>query len=281
MGYIDRTDLLNLADYEMAADVPEAYRFTTIESGRVELRIDADGDSAADAAARYADYLLFCDCVDDVADIPEKPQRALSGEHVLISPHVVGTLAELGVVDRPVTATTAHLWHMLQDGPWEGGVLHQHGIEVETLKRLPWLLERPALVANSPDDRTKLMLVLSATDDREMPLIAPIKLDAYGRIDIDVFIANLVCTLFGHDNFYGYFGTAMPSENVVFIDSEMEEELLRLTGRAPFANYDGLARNRVLASPQTLGDPSYNPYPDHDAEWLLKTVRTARTKGLS
>ncbi len=269
-------DILNIADYETAANIPTSHRHTTTSSGRAELKDDIDIETAHNVAEKYANYLMFCDCVEDISELLEKPVRPYAGNHVLVSPYVTGTLAELGIADRPITATVAHLWSIMQPGPWEGGEYHQHGVDPETLMRLPWLLERPVLVANSTTDKTKLLLVLAATDDRQIPLIAPIKLDALGHIDVDYFISNLVCSLFGHDNFYNYFGTALPAENVVFIDSQMELELEDITGRPAFLNYNMLKRDCLLVSPQTLGDVQYNPYPDHDTEWTINKAKTFR-----
>lgn len=265
-------DLLSVSDYEDAAGIPAHKRLTEIFAARISLKPDVQKDVFKATANRYKHYLYFCDAVDEVASLITPPRPPYSGNHLMISPHTEGTLSDLGAVDRPVTMTVNHAWLAMQPGPWEGGEYHQHGIPSETLKRLPWLLERPALVANSKDDRTKLVLALAATDDRGMPLIASVKIDALGRIDMDRFISNLVCTVFGPEEFYDYFGLGLKPRDIVYIDSESEEALREITGKEVFGHLRNLSRDIQLAAPQIVGDPEYNPYPTHDSRWLSEAV---------
>ncbi|WP_322154977.1 hypothetical protein [Paratractidigestivibacter sp.] len=269
---ISKEELLNLADYEVACELPEQHRLTEYAAGQVSLKEGVKEADAQEVARKYGDFLLFCDEVDEISDLLTAPKRPFAANHVLVSPHVGGILSPLGIVDRPITMTVKHVWAAMQPGPWEGGDFHHHGIPVATLKRLPWLLEHPALVANSKDDATKLILALPATDNRGMPLISPIKIDAQGRLDVDEFIANLVCTVFGPVDFYDYFGLALKPSNIVFIDSEMEAELCELTGRAVFSNLADLSRDTELAHPQILGEPDF-VVEGHDTTWLVERVR--------
>lgn len=266
------SDLLSVSDYEDAAGIHTHKRLTEISAARISLKPDVQKDEFKAVADRYKNYLYFCDEVDEIASLITPPHPPCSGNHLMISPHTEGTLASLGAVDRPVTMTVKHAWLAMQPGPWEGGEYQQHGIPSETLKKLPWLLERPALVANSKDDRTKLVLALAATDDRGMPLIASVKIDALGRIDMDRFISNLVCTVFGPEEFYDYFGLGLKPRDIVYIDSASEEALCEMTGREVFGHLRNLSRDIRLAAPQIVGDPEYNPYPTRDGYWLSEAV---------
>lgn len=266
-----KEELLNLADYEMSCELPGRYRLTESVSGRLMLKEGAAG-AARETARKYGDYLLFCDEVEEISDMLTAPRRPLAGNHVLVSPHVGGVLSSLGIADKPITMTVKHVWAAMQPGPWEGGEFHHHGVQPAALKRLPWLIEHPALVANSKDDATKLILALPATDNRGMPLICPMKIDAQGRLDVDEFISNLVCTVFGPEDFYDYFGLALKPSNIVFIDSSMEAELCELTGRDVFGNLAGLPRDSELARPQILGEPGF-VVEGHDATWLVERAR--------
>ena len=269
---ISKEELLNLADYEMACEMPERHRLTESVSGQISLKRGPAATDAQEVARKYGDFLLFCDEVDEISDLLTAPRRPFAGNHMLVSPHVGGVLSPLGVIDRPITMTVKHVWAAMQPGPWEGGDFHHHGISTSTLKRLPWLLEHPALVANSKDDASKLILALPATDNRGMPLISPMKIDAQGRLDVDEFIANLVCTVFGPEDFYDYFGLALKPSSIVFIDSSMEAELCELTGRDVFSNLADLPRDTELVHPQILGGPDL-VVEEHDVTWLVEQVR--------
>ena len=267
------TCLANIFEYEEAADIPEKFRYSEFCNGKVCLKSEvADADFEA-IGLRYGDYLLFCDQVDEIADMLECPKRPLAANHVFVSPMLDGELADLGITDRPVTMTTKHVWMALQPGPWEGGEDHQHGIDISVFKRLPWLLEKPVLIANSKDDRTKLILVLTATDDRRIPLIASLKIDATGKLDLDYFMTNLISTVFGHDDFYDYFGYALKAKDVIYIDGEQEKCLTEMINREPFSNYSGLKRDCLLEPPQFIGNQELDRFPGFDSTWLESEVK--------
>lgn len=242
----EQSSLLIVSDYEDAAEIPEAHRLTTVVDGEIRPAIGVDSTELLLAADRYDEYLLFCDQVDDIADGLTCPPAPYSGHHVVVSGAPRGTLEAIGLVERPITMTTENVWSVLQPGPWEGDKFHSHGVPLATLKRLPLLLERPTLIANSKDDRTKLVLVLNATDNRGMPLIAPMKADAKGRLDMERLISDLICTLFGPDDFLDYFGAALKEDDVIYIDSQQENELNQMIGREAFSNYGKLERDEVL-----------------------------------
>lgn len=90
------------------------------------------------------------------------------------------------------------------------------------------------------------MLVLNATDNRGMPLIAPMKTDAKGRLDMERLISDLICTLFGPDDFLDYFGAALKEDDVIYINSQQENELNQVIGREAFSSYGKLERDKVL-----------------------------------
>lgn len=242
----EQSSLLIVSDYEDAAEVPEAHRLTTVVDGEIRPAIGVDSTELLLAADRYDEYLLFCDQVDDIADGLTCPPAPYSGHHVVVSGAPRGTLEAIGLVERSITMTTENVWSVLQPDPWEGDEFHSHGVPLATLKRLPLLLERPTLIANSKDDRTKLVLVLNATDNRGMPLIAPMKADAKGRLDMERFTSDLICTLFGPDDFFDYFGAALKEDDVIYIDSQQENELNQMIGREAFSNYGKLERDEVL-----------------------------------
>jgi len=242
----EQSSLLIVSDYEDAAEVPKTHRLTTVVGGEIRPSIGVGSTELFLVANRYDEYLQFCDQVDNIANELTCPPAPYSGHPVVVSAAPRGTLAAIGFAERLITMTTGNVWSVLQPGHLEGGEFHNHGVPLATLKRLPLLLERPALIANSKDDRTKLVLVLNATDNRGMPLIAPMKADAKGRLDMERFISDLICTLFGPDDFFDYFGAALKENDVIYIDSQQEHELNQMMGREAFSNYENIKRDEVL-----------------------------------
>lgn len=242
----EQSSLIIVSDYEDAAEVPKTHRLTTVVGGEIRPSIGVGSTELFLVANRYDEYLQFCDQVDNIANELTCPPAPYSGHPVVVSAAPRGTLAAIGFAERLLTMTTGNVWSVLQPGHLEGGEFHNHGVPLATLKRLPLLLERQALIANSKDDRTKLVLVLNATDNRGMPLIAPMKADTKGRLDMERFISDLICTLFGPDDFFDYFGAALKENDVIHIDSQQKDELNQLIGREAFSNYGKLERDEVL-----------------------------------
>lgn len=88
---------------------------------------------------------------------------------------------------------------------------------------------------------------------------------------MDEFIANLVCTVFGLEDFYDYFGLALKPSSIVFIDSSMESELCELAGRDVFSNLADLLRDAELVHPQILGESGL-VVEGHDVGWLVERI---------
>lgn len=251
--------LLIIGDYESSASVPDDERATRIVGGILGYvpGINKDSKSVEESlerlALKYLDYLPFCDAVDDLEEMLCIHASTLSSPYpVTVSPTTHGTLRSLGLQDRAIKMVLTQIREVLRPRTPADDDCCQHSISDSTLKRLPWLLERPVLLANSPDDPFKLLAVLRATDERDYPLITSMRLVSEDKIDVQGFIENAILAVFGPAHFYDYFGTALDAEKVIYIDSQEERKLAELLGRRPFSGLGALPRDEHLASPNGI-----------------------------
>ena len=259
--------------YEAAAGIPEPQRLTCVRGGRVSAKAGVPDAQLSSVAARYEEYHLFCRQVDDLVEAGAMMDRAAyASQHAFLSLHTPKAFLELGFRDNPFSITEGHLYDLFQPGPWDGGKRHSHGIPLVTVKRLPWLLERPALVANHNAFPDRVLAVLPDVDSRGLPLIASLIPDADGLLDLDEFITNQVATVFGPDNFPDYFGRALPEGNVIRIDSEQEAALRGKVGADPFPHLTSLSRDVQLAEPNDYVADRGAAQEPINADWLRERI---------
>ena len=272
--------LLIVANYEDEASIPIESRKTTLNNGRVEKAPLLTWDELSSIASDYADYALFCSRLDKIDNLDDPIRRAaFASQHMMISSHPNGLLKSLGFDDRPLTITEGHAWDIMQPGEWEGGNHGDHGVAPTTLKQLPWLLERPALLANDPSDTSKVLAVLPATDGRGYPLITPLLADAHGQFDVQKFISNMVLTLFGPDNFNSYFGNCLKRDAIIYIDSLQENRLGKMVGAMPFELLSELPRDKRLAECQVPTRDKREAPNQLAGPWLRENVVKLLEKG--
>lgn len=263
--------LVTVYGYETAAHIPDSDRLTFTLDGKVAAKPDVTECQIRAMAAKYSEFMGFCRQVDELAEAGAMLDRAIyASEHAVLSSSTPKIYLELGFRDRPFSITEGHLYDLFQPGPWDGGRHHSHGIPIETVKRLPWLLERPALIANHNAYPDRVLVVLPDVDSRGLPLIASLIPDATGLLDLEKFITNQVATVFGPDKFYDYFGRALLEENVILINSKQETALADKVGKTPFSHLDLLPRDVRLAEPNDyLADRGVEV---ENGEWIKQKI---------
>lgn len=246
--------LRRIARYEEDARIDVRDRLVLRDEGGLSLAPGVSEREAADAAELYRSFLPYCFSVEDVANESEPLFReGYDGELVMMRPTTPDVLVALGFADLPVSITEEHLWKAMAPRVDQGGARHSYGLPVELVKRLPWLLERPALLADHPSLSDRVIAVLPDVDPRGYPLIVPLKPDAWGQtLDFEGIITNLVLTVFGPDRYASYFGSAVSQESVAFIDSDGERRLAELFGEDPFRNLEGVPRDHFVRQPPCL-----------------------------
>ena len=115
-------------------------------------------------------------------------------------------LAEVGLRDLPMCMTKTHAEDIMH--PKDPSNVHWHGLSPETVKRLPELLSKPAMILDSWTNRGDIIVVLTDSDSDGLPLVATIHPDGQATVDGVRGPANFITSVYGRNNFGQRLGTA-------------------------------------------------------------------------
>ena len=159
MNQDQRNVILTIREYENSVEMPDEERVTYLDPrGGVHLK---EGDDLADRfkyvhwAERCAEYLRFGDEVDLATCGAMHPLNQIK---VCATPQL---FVEAGFQPKPMLYTQRHLEDAIHPKSEEN--YHWHGLTVAQMKRLPYLLENPVLLSDSPSRKDTMLAVLAAT----------------------------------------------------------------------------------------------------------------------
>lgn len=226
--------LRDIYRYELSVGTPIGCRTVAVAldgSLRTTCVID-DVDCLLRYAEQARTWLAFGRHVHDVLC-----GRAEAHGYVMVEGHPPENLLRLGLEDLPVYHTRRHLLseHAPRELDCEGNVirteenLHRHGLSERLLRKLPELLETPAVVMN-PNPRV-LISMLPAIDRYGCPVIAIIDpaAVAFDR-DRTPMEANLVKSVYGRLEPQGMIDENARRDRVLYIDHSRADDLFGQTG---------------------------------------------------
>lgn len=165
-------------------------------------------------------------------------------------------LAEVGLGDLPLCMTKAHASDIMHAK--DSSNVHWHGLDADTVKRLPELLSKPAMVLDSWTNPGDIVVVLTETDADGLPLVATIRPNGHATVDGTKGPANFITSVYGRDNFSQQTGTASRN-NFLYLALKNDSVLYWNKKRT-----EALAQNCRLRLPRTLqGVPSDTILRDH------------------
>lgn len=235
--------------YEVSVGMPQGERIIQVDdAGSFQLREGMGND--AFVYSRYAEkcerYLEFGFEVDDsIADVLEPYEQI----KVCDTPTV---FISAGFEQKPMLYTQKHLEDALH--PKEDDNPHYHGLTIETIKRLPELLEKPVLMADSPARSDSVVVVLNAVDSDRLPIICAIKPDGRGFYKVDNIETNMILAVYGKDEFKRYFKDRITDERIFYFDKERGHELERLAGIQFPEYYFSRDLDTIIRAPRCFTD---------------------------
>lgn len=220
MNREQRDVILTIREYENSVEMPDEERVTYLDPrGGVHLK---EGDGLADRfryvrwAERCAEYLRFGDEVDLATCGAMHPLNQIK---VCDTPQF---LVEAGFQPKPMLYTQRHLEDAIHP---KGENYHWHGLTVAKMKRLPYLLENPVLLSDSPSRRDAMLAVLTEVDGDGLPLIVAIKPDGRGNYEIQEIETNFILSVYGKDDFAKYFSERITPERVIYFNEAQGRKL--------------------------------------------------------
>lgn len=140
---------------------------------------------------------------------------------------VMGTpliLRQLGAQNLPILMTAKHLRNIVAESG-EDTSANYHGLEIDIVKQLPELLADPLIVMDSMTKPDSVVVITSAVDKNNRPILGAIKFDGFGRQDGKIIEANILASVYGKDNFENFIRRNVEAENVLYWSKEKSQDL--------------------------------------------------------
>ncbi len=127
-----------------------------------------------------------------------------------------------GVPDLPLLMTAKHLEKITSQS--EKGK-NNHGLDIETVKKLPELISDPVIIADSFTRDDSIVVVCDAIDSQNRPIIAAIKLDGTGRLENRYINANIMTSAYGRNNFQAFLNRMAESGAIIYWSKKRSQAL--------------------------------------------------------
>lgn len=157
-------------------------------------------------------------------------------------------LQALGLQEYPVLMTQKHI----RDAVHEKSKSNKkyHGLSVDTVKKLPEILENPVMILRSLTDKDSLVVVSSERDSDNLPVIVAIKPNWKGRYNrVDV-VTNFAMSVYGRTGFESFINRTMDIDGVLYVNKKRTHSLFARSGlKMPQAlNKDGFFTENISQS---------------------------------
>lgn len=149
------------------------------------------------------------------------------GRHnsIKILDHTPQILVDVGCPDLPILFSQSHVRNCLHP---KGKNPHWHGLQKDTLSRLPFLLSEPAIIYDSLTSEDSIVLVLNEIDDDGLPVIASLTPNGMGQYSFEKLNSNYLTSVYGKDNLTKVLERADEADFILYIDKEKSQELCNL-----------------------------------------------------
>lgn len=162
----------------------------------------------------------------------EQVDEALSGKipfysalKVCNTPEI---LVDIGCKQLPMLYTQKHLRDALHEKSSKNP--HWHGLTIEQVKNLPVFLQEPVIVFDSLTRDDSVMMILSETDNDNLPLVVSVKPNGQGRYNLEQIDSNFITSIYGKDNFSRYIENIIKNDKLLFINKEKSQKLFERWG---------------------------------------------------
>ena len=203
-----------------------------------QIKLTSNKNPSADPDIRYSLSSSFAEQVDDVLDGADTNSTHL---YVCETPEI---LRQAGLPDLPVLMTAKHLKSITnKEGKSKG---NYHDLGRDLVKRLPELLARPAMIMDSNSRPDSVVVVTTAVDKENRPVIAAIKMDGNGYINDVQISANVMTSSYGKDNFQNFLETALQENRLLYWNKKRSQEIFKIPGLQLPDNLENLNSDIII-----------------------------------
>lgn len=154
-------------------------------------------------------------------------------------------LQKAGLEALPMLYTQAHLRRAVHAKDPDND--SYHGLSVEFIKELPYHIENPAMIFDSPKDDKSVVCLFNVVDDEKLPVIMSIRANGKGAYELEEVETNFITSVYGKRNFGRYFENVVNHNELIFVDKEKSQSLertsqLQLLRYCPSTGFDSIIK---------------------------------------
>lgn len=190
---------------------------------------------------RYSVEKSFSEQVNDVLNGKNRNRN-----HIYVG-KTPSILKQVGLNDKPMLITEGHIKDIHHKKV--NGISKYHGLSEETIVKLPYILDNPAIIFDSfSENNSDAICVLSEiTDEDGLPILVVIKPDGTGLYNGVHIESNFVLTMFGKDNPQGFLNSiGNHIDSVLFVNKIRTQDLLRVGRLQLPSSFSKLKFNTII-----------------------------------
>lgn len=154
-------------------------------------------------------------------------------------------LVNYGLNQLPIVYGKGHLRDAVKE---KENNKHFHGLSINQIYNLPYLINNPVLIICNKNEHDKNMpiLILNDCDKDKLPLFLIIKENVKKFYDFKLIDTNAILSLYGRNNFNFYFDKVIEDNGLVFYDKEKVQNIDQLCGTHLFDKCSSFEPNTIL-----------------------------------
>ena len=107
---------------------------------------------------------------------------------------------------------------------------HQHGLNADTIKAVPLLMEEPAIIMDSMTRSDSLIVVLNKTTSENNPVIVSVKPNGTGTYELETQESNFITSIYGKEFFSKFIESHIENDQILYVNKEKSQELFSVLG---------------------------------------------------
>ena len=123
---------------------------------------------------------------------------------------------------------------------------HQHGLDINQIKRLPDMLEKPAIIMDSLNGNDSIIVVSTELDTDNNPVLISIRLNGEGRYELENIESNFITSVYGRNQFDRFLKRALDQDKILYWNKSKSQELFERWGEQYSELTSNLDFNEIL-----------------------------------
>jgi len=205
----------------------------------------------------------FAEQVDDVLNGADTVST-----HLQVRETTPQIFLDIGLENKPMLITSTHTKTAVNKKVPNKNI---HALSKETLKKLPELLENPAIVMDSTKEGS-IVAFVNAVDEDNNPVLCAIKINGTGNYNNLEISSNIVTSVYGKDsNPVGFIEKAVNEDRLLYWNKKMSQELFETPGLQLPDNLNNFDSNVIIRKTKYF----VNTFNENSSESFSKKSQTS------